>query len=108
MRCTTAGALQRRKKSNINDFAAKRPDLLANRFLPVLKSGPTKIPGRERMHNPLRIAGLCAATAWAVACALPATAQEVTGGATTTARPMTRIPNVSQAALNNAAKNKNN
>ena len=63
-----------------------------------------KNPGRERMRNPLRIAGLGIATVFAMACGLPANAQEVSGGATTTARPMTKSPNVSQAALDNAAK----
>jgi alcohol dehydrogenase (cytochrome c) len=60
------------------------------------------------MHNPLKIAGLGVATMFAMACGLTANAQEVSGGATTTARAMTRIPNVSQAALNNAAEDKNN
>jgi len=60
------------------------------------------------MRNPLRITGLGIATVVAVACGLPASAQEISGGATTTARAMTRIPNVSQAALTNAAKDKNN
>jgi len=60
------------------------------------------------MHNPLKVAGLGVATMFAMACGLTANAQEVSGGATTTARAMTRIPSVSQAALNNAAEDKNN
>ena len=56
------------------------------------------------MRNRLRIAGLCAAVATAVACVVPATAQEVSGGATMTARAMTTSPSVSQAALDNGAK----
>jgi alcohol dehydrogenase (cytochrome c) len=60
------------------------------------------------MRSPLKFAGLSFVTAFALACVLNANAQEVTGGATTTARPMTRIPNVSQAALSNAAKDRIN
>ena len=55
------------------------------------------------MRNPLRIAGFGIAAALAVACALPANGQEITGGATTTAKAMGAAPNVSQAALDNGA-----
>ncbi len=60
------------------------------------------------MHNPLRIAGLFVATAFALGCLGSAAAQEVAGGATTTAKPMAKSPNVSQAALDNGAKETNN
>ena len=59
------------------------------------------------MRNPLRIAGLGIATL-AMACGLSVNAQEVSGGATTTAKAMTKSPNVSQAALDNAAKDRTN
>ncbi len=58
------------------------------------------------MHNPLRIAGLGIAALFTVACGLSVNAQEVTGGATTTAKAMAKTPNVSQAALDNAAKDR--
>jgi len=60
------------------------------------------------MRNPLRIAGLFVATAFALGCLGSAAAQEVAGGATTTAKPMAKSPNVSQAALDNGAKETNN
>ena len=60
------------------------------------------------MHNPLRITSFGIAAALAVACALPANAQEVTGGATTTAKAMAATPNVSQAALDAGAKETKN
>ena len=56
------------------------------------------------MRNPLKIASIGIATAFAMACGLPANAQEITGGATTTAKPMAKSPSVSQAALDNGAK----
>ncbi len=43
-----------------------------------------------------------------MACGLSVNAQEVSGGATTTAKAMTKSPNVSQAALDNAAKDRTN
>jgi len=60
------------------------------------------------MRNPLRIAGLFVATAFALGCLGSAAAQEVAGSATTTAKPMTKSPNVTQAALDNGAKETNN
>ena len=60
------------------------------------------------MSNPLRIAGLGIATVLAIACGLSVNAQEVTGGATTTAKAMAKSPNVTQAALDNAAKDRTN
>ncbi len=60
------------------------------------------------MRNPMRIAGLCAATAFAAVCAVTVAAQEITGGATTAATPMMSSPNVSQAALDNGAKETGN
>ena len=60
------------------------------------------------MRNRLSMAGLSFVAAFAVTCTVSANAQEVTGGATTTAKPMTKSPNVSQAALDNAAKDRIN
>ena len=60
------------------------------------------------MRNPLRIAGLGIATIFTIACGLSANAQEVSGGATTTAKAMAKSPNVTQAALDNAAKDRTN
>src|SRR4029453_11543910 len=48
------------------------------------------------------------ATAFALCCVGTAAAQEVAASATTTAKPMTKSPNVSQAALDNRAKETNN
>jgi len=60
------------------------------------------------MRNALRFTGFIVAAAFASASAAPAVAQEISGGATTTARPMANSPNVSQAALDNGAKEANN
>jgi PQQ-dependent dehydrogenase (methanol/ethanol family) len=60
------------------------------------------------MRNPLRIVGFGVATALALACTLPASAQEISGGTTTSAKAMAKGPNVSQAALDNGAKETNN
>jgi len=55
------------------------------------------------MQNRLKIAAFGAATALILTCTLSANAQEVTGGATTSAKVMATGPNVSQAALDNGA-----
>ena len=60
------------------------------------------------MRNALRFTGFIVAAAFASASAAPAVAQEISGGATTTARPMAKSPDVSQAALDNGAKEANN
>ena len=60
------------------------------------------------MRNSLRIAGLFVATAFALGCLGTAAAQEVAASATTTAKPMTKSPNVSQAALDNGARETKN
>jgi alcohol dehydrogenase (cytochrome c) len=59
------------------------------------------------MRNALRIAGAIVAATFASSAATPAMAQEVSGGTTISARPMTKGPNVSQAALDNGAKETN-
>jgi PQQ-dependent dehydrogenase (methanol/ethanol family) len=60
------------------------------------------------MHNPLKIVGLGAAIAWFLACTPSVNAQEISGGVTTSAKAMATGPNVSQAALDNGAKETNN
>jgi PQQ-dependent dehydrogenase (methanol/ethanol family) len=60
------------------------------------------------MAYPLRIAGLAVAGAIVVGCIGSAYAQEISGGATTSAKPMAKSPNVSQAALDNGAKETGN
>ena len=60
------------------------------------------------MRNPMRVAGYCATTAFALVCALSTSAQEVSGGATMAAMPMPSSPNVSQAALDGGAKETKN
>ncbi|HEY5309911.1 MAG TPA: PQQ-binding-like beta-propeller repeat protein, partial [Casimicrobiaceae bacterium] len=60
------------------------------------------------MAYPLKIAGLAVAGAFVVGCIGSAFAQEISGGATTSARPMAKSPNVSQAALDNGAKETGN
>ena len=60
------------------------------------------------MAYPLKIAGLAVAGAFVVGCIGSAFAQEISGGATTSARPMAKSPNVSQGALDNGAKETGN
>ncbi len=55
------------------------------------------------MLNPWRIAGLGVAAAFAFGCVATAAAQEMSGGATTTAKAMTKGPAVTQAQLDNGA-----
>jgi alcohol dehydrogenase (cytochrome c) len=60
------------------------------------------------MGHASKSAGLCALTAFALVCATTAVGQEVSGGATTSASPMSKSPNVSQAALDGGSKERNN
>ncbi len=60
------------------------------------------------MRNPMRTAGIGIVTAFALTCAVAVNAQEISGGATTSAKAMARGPNVSQAALDNGAMERNN
>jgi alcohol dehydrogenase (cytochrome c) len=60
------------------------------------------------MANPLKLAGIALAGVLAAAGVGQAAAQEISGGATTSAKPMPKGPNVTQAALDNGAKESGN